>query len=151
MLENRLKENLEAHKVPYTTINHSQAFTAMEIAEFAHVPGHELAKTVMVRMDGKLAMAVLPSTQRVNLEALRSNTGAAKVEIAHERDFCDNFPGCEVGAMPPFGNLYGMDVYVEPHLAADKEIAFNGGNHTELVKMAYDDFERLVKPRKVAM
>lgn len=147
----KLKEYLDANGVKYISISHSKAFTAMEVAESAHVQGREMAKTVMLRMDGGLAMAVLPAVQKVNLELLREGAGIASLELAHEQDFRSDFPGCEVGAMPPFGNLFGMPVFVEPRLAADKEISFNAGSHTELIRMAYKDFERLVRPKLVPM
>lgn len=147
----KLKEYLDAQGVKYVTISHSKAFTAMEVAESAHVLGREMAKTVVLNVDGKLAMAVLPAVQKVDLDMLRKNLGATSVELAREQDFRADFPGCEVGAMPPFGNLYGMAVLVEPRLAADKEIAFNAGSHTELMRLAFKDFERLVKPRLVPM
>lgn len=147
----KLKEFLDANAVKYVSISHSRAFTAMEVAESAHVQGKEMAKTVMLRLDGQMAMAVLPANQKVNLDLLRKGTGATSLELAHEQDFRSDFPGCEVGAMPPFGNLYGMKVFVEPRLAADRVIAFNAGSHTELIQMAYKDFERLVKPTLVPM
>lgn len=147
----KLKEFLDTQGVKYVTISHSKAFTAMEVAESAHVQGREMAKTVVLNVDGKLAMAVLPAVQKVDLDLLRKNMGAASVELAREQDFRADFPGCEVGAMPPFGNLYGMEVFVEPRLAADQEIAFNAGSHTELIRLAFKDFERLVKPRLVPM
>lgn len=147
----KLREFLDANGVKYVSISHSKAFTAMEVAESAHVQGKEMAKTVVVNLDGKTAMAVLPATQKVDLDLLRKGTGASSVELAQEQDFRGDFPGCEVGAMPPFGNLYGMSVFVEPRLAADQEIAFNAGSHTELIRMTYKDFERLVKPRLVPM
>jgi Ala-tRNA(Pro) deacylase len=147
----KLKEFLDAQGVKYVTISHSKAFTAMEVAESAHVQGREMAKTVVLNVDGKLAMAVLPAVQKVDLDLLRKNLGAASVELAREQDFRADFPGCEVGAMPPFGNLYGMEVFVEPRLAADLEIAFNAGSHTELIRLAFKDFERLVKPRLMPM
>jgi Ala-tRNA(Pro) deacylase len=96
-------------------------------------------------------MAVVPADRKVDLERLRQATGAVSAELADEREFSGDFPGCEPGAMPPFGNLYGMPVYVEPHLAADPEIAFNAGTHTELIRMAYKDFERLAHPMLVDM
>lgn len=147
----KLKEFLDANAVKYVSISHSRAFTAMEVAESAHVQGKEMAKAVMLRLDGQMAMAVLPANQKVNLDLLRKGTGATSLELAHEQDFRSDFPGCEVGAMPPFGNLYGMKVLVEPRLAADRVIAFNAGSHTELIQMAYKDFERLVKPTLVPM
>ena len=143
----KLKEFLDSHTVKYVTISHSPAFTAQEVAAAAHIPGKELAKTVMVKMDGKLAMAVLPASYKVDFELLRETTGAKKIELASEREFRDQCPGCEVGAMPPFGNLYGLDVYVADSLAEDEEIAFNAGTFTEVIRLAYKDFERLVKPK----
>ena len=145
----KLKEFLDSNQVKYVTISHSAAYTAQEIAATAHVPGKELAKTVMVKVDGKMAMAVLPASFKVDLEHLKNAAGAKSVELAGEREFRDMFPGCETGGMPPFGNLYGMDVYVSGKLAEDAEIAFNAGSHTELVKLAYKDFDRLVKPKVV--
>ena len=142
----KLKEFLDANGVKYLVISHSKAYTAMEAAESSHVKGKDFAKTVMVKLDGKLAMVVLPATQKVDLERLRLAAKAVNTEIASEPDFKADFPGCELGAMPPFGNLYGMQVYVDPSLAEDEEIAFNAGSHTEVVRMAYRDFERLVKP-----
>ena len=142
---------LDDNHVKYVKIGHSKAYTSSEIAESAHIPRKELAKTVIVNLDGKLAMAVVPATRKVVLELLRKGTGARSVELALEQDFEDQFPGCEVGAMPPFGNLYGMDVFVDPRLAEDQEIAFNAGSHTELIRMGYKDFEQLVKPKPMAM
>ena len=143
----KLREFLNERGVKYATIIHSPAFTAQEIAASAHVPGKELAKTVMVELDGKMAMAVLPASQRVNLEELQAVTGAADVKLACEREFADLFPGCEIGAMPPFGNLYNMDVYVTPSLAEDEYIAFNAGSHTELIRMKYEEYTKLVQPK----
>lgn len=142
----RLKEFLDENGVKYVSISHSQAFTAQEIAAAAHVPGKELAKTVMVKLDGELAMAVLPAPDQVKASRLAEITGAGNVEIAGEEDFADLFPGCELGAMPPFGNLWDLDVFVDQRLREDEEIAFNAGTHTELLKLAYSDFERLVEP-----
>ncbi|MEP9410551.1 MAG: YbaK/EbsC family protein [Candidatus Brocadia sp.] len=143
----RLKEFLDSYNIKYITISHSRAFTAQETAKSAHIPVKELAKTVMVKIDGKMAMAVLPASCKVDFDLLRKATGSGKVEIADEKEFKNLFPECEVGAMPPFGNLYGMDVFVARSLAEDEEIAFNAGSHRELVRMAYKDFERLVKPK----
>jgi len=147
----KLKEYLDANGVKYILITHSQAFTAMEVAESAHVRGQELAKTVMIKLEGKLAMAVLPATRKIEVERLRHGVKAVSLEIANEHDFRADFPGCELGAMPPFGNLYGMQVFVDPGLAEDAEIAFNAGSHTELMRLSYKDFERLVKPTPAPM
>lgn len=143
----RLKEFLDSHNIKYVTISHSRAFTAQETAASAHVPVKELAKTVMVKIDGKMAMAVLPASSKVDFDLLKKVLGSGKVEIASEKEFKDMFPECEIGAMPPFGNLYGMEVFAAQSLTEDKEIAFNAGSHRELVKMAYKDFEKLVKPK----
>jgi len=142
-----LKEFLDAQGVEYVVISHSPAFTAQKIAASAHIRGKELAKTVIVKIDGRMAMAVLPASQKADLNLLRETAPAANVELASESEFRDRFPGCDPGAMPPFGNLYGMDVYVAASLAEDEEIAFNAGSFTELVRMSYRDFERLVQPK----
>jgi Ala-tRNA(Pro) deacylase len=147
----RLKEFLNNNGVAHTVIPHPLAFTATGVAGAAHIKGKEMAKTVVVELDGRLALAVLPADRKVNLERLRQATGAINAELAHEWEFAADFPECEPGAMPPFGNLYGMPVYVEPHLAQDEQIAFNAGTHTELIRMAYKDFERLAHPTLVEM
>jgi Ala-tRNA(Pro) deacylase len=147
----KLKEFLDSNNIKYVTIKHSTAFTAQEIAATAHISGKELAKTVMVKIDGKMAMAVLPATYKVDFKLVKKAAGAEKVELACEEEFKDMFPGCTVGAMPPFGNLYEMEVFVAKSLAEDEEIAFNAGSHTELIRLAYKDFEKLVKPRVVEL
>jgi Ala-tRNA(Pro) deacylase len=145
----RLKRFLESEGVKYVTIRHSQAFTAQEIAASAHIPGKELAKTVMVKIDGDMAMAVLPADDRVDRHLLKEVAGAETVELASESEFRDLFSNCQLGAMPPFGNLWDMRVFVDERLAEDEEIAFNAGSHSELVRLAYADFERLVQPHVV--
>jgi len=147
----KLKDFLDSNNIKYLTISHSAAYTAQQIAATAHIPGKELAKTVMVKIDSKMSMAVLPASCKVDFNLLKKTAGAKKVELASEEEFKDMFPECEVGAMPPFGNLYGMEVFVEKNLAEDKEIAFNAGSHTELIKLTYSDFERLVKPKVVKL
>ena len=143
----KLKAFLDSQKVKYLSISHSEAFTAQQVAASAHIPGKELAKTVMVKVDGKMAMAVLPASYQVDFRQLKQATGSSKVELADEAAFKGFFPGCEVGAMPPFGNLYDMEVFVAESLTEDEEIAFNAGSHTELIKMSYQDFDRLVHPK----
>ena len=145
----KLKEFLDQNQVKYVTVSHSVAYTAQEIAASAHIKGKDLAKTVMVKLDGKMAMAVLPASHQVDLDLLQQAAGAARAELANEAEFKGLFRQCEAGAMPPFGNLYGMEVYSAKVLAEDEEIAFNAGTHTELVKLAYADFERLVRPKVV--
>jgi Ala-tRNA(Pro) deacylase len=142
----KLTEHLDANEVKYVVLRHSPAFTAQEIAATAQIPGRELAKTVMVKIDGKMAMAVLPASSMVDFARLREGLGAKAVELATETEFRGLFPECEVGAMPPFGNLYDMKVVVDSKLKEDTEIAFNAGTHKELVRVPYADFERLVKP-----
>jgi Ala-tRNA(Pro) deacylase len=143
----QLSEFLDSNDVKYVTIRHSPAYTANEVAASAHIPGKDMAKTVIVEVDGKMAMAVVPASSRLNLGELKEIAGAETVALADERKFQGLFPDCEIGAMPPFGNLYGLDVFVADSLAEDEEIAFNAGSHTELVRLAYQDFERLVHPR----
>src|SRR5258708_3647136 len=135
----KLKQFLDREGVKYVSIVHSPAFTAQEIAAAAHVPGGELAKTVVIHLDGKIAMAVLPANRKIILEDLREAAGVDQARFATEDEFKTLFPDCELGAMPPFGNLYGMDVYAATTLAKDREIAFNAGSHTELIKMGFGD------------
>jgi Ala-tRNA(Pro) deacylase len=143
----KLKQFLDENQVKYVSIVHSRAYTAQEVAESAHLSGRYMAKVVIVDLDGLLAMAVLPADRKVVLGDLRDMTGAGYVRFALEKDFKARFPDCEIGAMPPFGNLYGMEVFAAEALAENEEIAFNAGSHEEIIKMAYDDFERLVKPK----
>jgi len=149
MPKQKLKDFLDSEGVKYVSIVHSPAFTAQEVAASAHIPGRILAKTVMVRIDGQLSMAVVPASFSVDFDLLQGALGADKVTLAHEEDFEDRFPDCELGAMPPFGNLYGMPVYVSRSLAENDEIAFNACSHRELLKMAYKDFVKLVDPKVI--
>ncbi len=143
----KLKAFLDENNVKYVTIKHSSAYTAQEIAAKAHVAGKEFAKTVIIKVEGKMAMVVLPASYRVDFKLLKQLFGTQLVTLATEAEFKYFFPDCEVGAMPPFGNLYDMEVYVAESLAEDKEIAFNNGNHTEMLKLSFEDYERLVQPR----
>jgi len=142
----KVRAFLDLNEVEYVVISHSKAYTAQGIAAISHIPGKELAKTVIVKLDGALAMAVLPASYQVDLQALKKAVGVREAELATEREFKQAFLDCQTGAMPPFGNLYGIPVYVDETLAEDREIAFNAGSHYELIKMAYSDFERLVQP-----
>lgn len=145
----KLKEFLDNNKVKYVSIKHSLAYTAQEIAAAAHIKGKTLAKTVLLKIDGKMAMAICPASYKIDLAQLRTALNAESIRLANEQEFKDKFPGCDVGAMPPFGNLYNMDVFVSESLAEDKEIAFNAGSHTELIKLAFEDYEKLVSPQKI--
>jgi len=147
----KLKQFLDDNNIKYVTIHHSRAYTMQKAAEYAHISGKEVAKTVMVKIDGKMAMAVLPAPEHVDMDLLKGATRARSVELAGEKEFKNLFPECDVGAMPPFGNIYGLDVYVEEGLREDEMIAFRAGTHEELIELAYRDFERLVKPRVVRL
>lgn len=149
MVLQKLSEFLDKEGVRYTILSHSRAYTAQEVAASTHIPGNEMAKTVMVKIDGKMAMAVVPASQKIDFERIRETVSARKVELAEEKEFQSLFPDCEVGAMPPFGNLYGIDVFVDKKLTEDDIIAFNSGSHTEVARLHYADFERLVHPRLI--
>ncbi|NIL94105.1 MAG: deacylase [Woeseiaceae bacterium] len=151
MPSQQLKSFLDSNHVKYKTITHSPQYTAQEIAASAHIPGKHLAKTVIVKVDGEFAMAVLPASLHVSLTRLKEATGADNAEIASEQEFGELFPDCEVGAMPPFGNLYDMPVFAAEQLIEDEEIAFSAGSHTELVQLAYRDFDKLVHPKVIAL
>lgn len=146
MTATNIKDYLDTNHIHYKTISHSPAYTAQTIAAKAHVPGKDFAKTVVVKLDGKLTMAVLPAHYRIDFDRLKKVTGAKKATLATEREWKDAFPECEVGAMPPLGNLYDMDVFVTESLSEDDEISFNAGTHTELIQMKYRDYENLVHP-----
>ncbi len=142
----KVKEFLDRYGVRYVTINHSRAYTAAEVAESAHVAARDFAKTIVVMVDGEMALVVVPATRRLVLSDLREMLETSHVRLATEAEFRDRFPDCELGAMPPFGNLYGMRVFVSSLLAEEPEIAFNAGTHTEVLKLRYEDFAKLVKP-----
>jgi Ala-tRNA(Pro) deacylase len=145
----KLKKFLDDNNVEYVVMSHSPAYTAQRAAASAHISGKEMAKTVMVKVNEKMAMAVLPASFRVDFNKLKEATGAKSVELASESDFRNMFPDCDVGAMPPFGNLYGMDVYVAEKLAENEQIVFNACSHRDLIRLAFADYERLVKPKIV--
>ena len=143
----RLKKYLDDNKIKYVTKSHSIAYTAPEIAALAHVPGKEWAKTVIIKIDGKMSMAVLPASSRIDFDDLKKAVGVKNIELATEEEFKSQFTDCEEGAMPPFGNLYKMDVYVAESLAEDDEITFNACSHSQSMQMAFKDFKKLVKPK----
>jgi Ala-tRNA(Pro) deacylase len=141
-LENYLREN----QVRFEEHHHPRAVTAQEVVASEHVPGRMLAKTVMVLADGEMVMLALPAPYQVDLEKAAAALGVDEAHLAQEEEFEDSFPDCEVGAMPPFGNLYGVPVYVEKTLAEDETMVFRSGTHTETMSVTYSDFERLVEP-----
>ena len=149
------KERLEAYLrekgVPYQNQHHARAITAQEVAAAEHVPGRMFAKTVMVLPDDEenMVMLVLPAPNHVNLLKASAALGVSEVQLADEERFADAFPDCEVGAMPPFGNLYDVPVYLDRSLVEDETIVFRSGTHTDTMSVSYDDFEKLVRPTVV--
>jgi Ala-tRNA(Pro) deacylase len=141
----RLREFLDGQGIKYTVISHSKAYTAQELAASTHIRGKELAKTVVLKVGRDFVLVVVPAHHHVALDALSRKLGS-EVRLASEEEFQSLFPGCEVGAMPPLGNLYGLKVYAADNLARDEEIVFNAGTHTDAVRMRFADFARLVAP-----
>lgn len=143
----KLMTYLQSAKVPFEMQQHRPAFTAQEVAQSEHVPGDLVAKVVVVWADGRLVMLVLPAPYRVDLEQARQALQAEHVRLADEGEVALAFPDCEVGAMPPFGNLYDMPVIVDPALAKDPTIVMNAGTHRDTLSLRYEDFARIVQPR----
>lgn len=146
MIPPRLHVLLDQRHAPYSTLTHERTVTAHETAAAARLDKHLFAKTVMLKVDGRLVMMVMPAAYRVDLARLSLALGGPAVELAEESEFKDAFPDCEVGAMPPFGHLYGIPVYVDSRLAQQPDIAFNAGSHSEALRMPYAEFERLAEP-----
>ncbi len=142
-----VKDYLDFNGIQYVSLTHSPAYTAQAIAESSHISGKKVAKTIIVKIDDTFAMTVLTANTKLSTYLLQDLLNAEKVEFASEAEFKDKFPDCEIGAMPPFGNLYNMNVYVSKEINADDEIAFNAGSHTELIQLKYKDFKHLVKPK----
>src|SRR5215217_5164100 len=143
----RLEEYLRENEIPYQTQHHPRAIIAQEVAATEHVPGRMFAKTVMVATDGgDMFMLTLPAPYHVDPQKAAEALGAREARLAGEETFSQTFPDCEVGAMPPFGNLYGVPVCVDRTLANDETIVFRAGTHTDTMSVAYADFERLVEP-----
>jgi len=147
----KLKELFDETKVSYEVYNHPMAYTAQGIAQRQHFSGNEMAKVVMLRADGELVMAVVTGSQKVDLPTVRASLGADEVRLAREDEFYIKFPHCEIGAMPPFGNLFGLPVYMDPAVTKDESIYFNAGNHVQTVRIRYKDFEKLVNPQVVRL
>src|SRR6266496_916905 len=147
----RLKEVLDDAKIPYEIYNHALAYTAQEIAAKQHVSGNELAKVVMLKAAEKLVMGVVRANDKISLRAVEDSLGVRNVWLATEDEFIARFPECEIGAMPAFGNLFGVKVYVDPALEKDEYIYFNAGNYVQTVRLKYKDFARLVQPKVVRL
>jgi Ala-tRNA(Pro) deacylase len=146
-LAEKIQKFLDDNKVRYETLKHERALTAQEVAQSVHVPGKEVAKCVMVTADGQMLMVVIPAPHRLNTERFKAHINAKDVRLAKEDEFRDLFPECELGAMPPFGTVYGLPVYMDKSLERYPEIVFNACTHTEVIKMLLRDFEALVKPK----
>ena len=145
----RVTQYLKKEKVKYKTLKHKPAYTAQEVAASAHIPGRQLAKSVMIELDGEMAMAVLSAAYQIDFKRLKKALGVKKIKLATEQKFEDYLPDCEMGATPPFGNLYDMKVIVDQELTTEEMIAFCSGTHTELIQLSYQDFENLVKPEVI--
>ena len=145
----RVTQYLKKEKVKYKTLKHKSAYTAQEVAASAHIPGRQLAKSVMIEIDGEMAMAVLSAVYQIDFKGLKKALGVKKIKLATEKKFEDYLPDCEMGATPPFGNLYDMKVIVDQELTTEEMIAFCSGTHTELIQLSYQDFENLVKPEVI--
>jgi Ala-tRNA(Pro) deacylase len=143
----QLQEVLDAYKVPYEVLPHSETYTAQETAEVQRIPGQQMAKVVIVKKaNGKPVMLVLPASYRVNFSWLREVLGT-RAELESEQEFRGLFPGCDTGAEPPFGNLFNVDTVVDTSLTKDEEIVFNAGSHWQTVRMRYEDYARIVHPQ----
>ena len=142
----RLEAYLREHQVSFQMQRHYRAATAQQVAASEHIPGRLLAKVVMVYADGQLVMLVLPASHQLDMAKAAASLGVQSLRLATEREFAPVFPDCEVGAMPPFGNLYGVPVYVDRLLSEDELILLQAGTHTDTISMWYVDYARLVAP-----
>ena len=143
----KLRDYLEQNQVSYELGYHVRVYTAQEIAAAQHVPGKEMAKVVMVKVNGKNVMLVLPASYRVEMKKLKGVLNSRKVAMVKEEEFQELFPDCEIGAMPPFGNLYNLEVWVDQVLTEDEFIVFQAGNHVETLRIKYSNYARLVNPK----
>jgi len=143
----KLKEYLEKNQVSYEVGYHARVYTAQEVAASQHVPGKEMAKVVMVKANGKVVMLVLPASYQVDMKKLKDVLNSKKVGLIKEEDFQELFPDCEIGAMPPFGNLYNLEVWGDQILTQDDFIVFRAGSHVETLRIKYNDYARLVNPK----
>jgi Ala-tRNA(Pro) deacylase len=147
----RLEQYLADNAASFTAEQHRRAYSAQQIAEMEHVPGDQFAKVVMLVADGRTVMTVVPAARWLRLEQAAEALGAAEVRLANEWEFAPLFPDCEVGAMPPFGNLYGVPVYVDEALSGHDEIVMQAGTHRDTIRVRYADFERLAEPVRVRL
>jgi len=143
----QIRDFLDSNKVQYQYCIHSPAYTAQGLAHVQHISGKELAKVVMIKADDRMVMTVLPGSHRVDLDRLGQLLDARTVRLASEEEFGGMFPDCELGAMPPFGNLYNLEVWADTALQEHPSIVFNAGTHVETIQMSFVDFERIVAPK----
>jgi Ala-tRNA(Pro) deacylase len=141
-----IHEFLRTARVPYTVVPHRLAFTAQQEAAATHVPGRDWAKVVICIVDDDPIEAVLPAPLTVNLDRLLALARGSEIRLAEEGELARLFPDCEPGAMPPFGPQYGQRVFVDVSLAAEAEIAFNAGTHTDAISMRWADFAAAIRP-----
>ena len=142
-----IAEFLEKNSINYQVFSHRPAFTAQQMAAEEHVPGMNVAKPVIVQADGKYYMCVLPACCKVDLETLRSQLGAGEIQLAGEKELAKLFPDCELGAEPPFGNVYGLTTIMDKTLTDDQYLVFQSGSHDRAIRINRDDYEKLVHPR----
>jgi Ala-tRNA(Pro) deacylase len=143
----KLEEILKANKAKYEKIVHAETFTSQHTAQAEHAPGKTVAKVVMVKADGKDAMLVVPSTHKLDLGKVKKYLGAKDARLASEEEFARLFPDCEKGAMPPFGELYSVPLFVDESMTHNDAIVFNAGTHRESLKMPYREYDRVAKPK----
>lgn len=147
MKERKIIRALKQNHIPYDIVVHSQTFSSMKTAQATHTKGKEFAKPIMVNVDGKMMMAVLPANYSLDLKRIKESMGAKTVELATEAEFSPIFSDSVIGAMPPMGNLYGMEVIMDKDMIDDDEICFNACNHQEIIRMKFSDYRRMVHPR----
>lgn len=149
MISTLLKKFLDDNQIGYDVMHHDPAFTAQELSARMHISGYEFVKVVVVKLDGAFALAALPAPLRINFRALAESAGARKCSLASEEEFQQLFPDCELGAMPPFGNLYNLPAFVDQDVTHSENIVINAGTHAEAIRLRYADFSRLARPRVV--
>jgi len=147
MISNRLKEFLDRFEIGYDVMHHDPAFTAQELAARMHISGFEFTKAVVVKLDGQFALVAVPAPLRINFKELANAAGAKKCQLASEKEFQEFFPDCELGAMPPFGNLYQLATYADIEVTRNENMVINAGTHSEALRLRFSDFNRLARPR----
>ncbi|MGH9788327.1 MAG: aminoacyl-tRNA deacylase [Candidatus Acidiferrales bacterium] len=147
MISNRLKDFLDRFEIGYDVMHHDPAFTAQELAARMHISGFEFTKAVVVKLDGEFALVAVPAPLRINFKELARVAGAKKCRLANEQEFQQFFPDCELGAMPPFGNLYQLPTYADIGVTRNENIVINAGTHAEALRLRFADFNRLARPR----